>query len=165
MSESSTQSKAYRIISALISLSGRTGNRSPIVVGPITISTQLTIARIFLTIPICMAIASHYVSAALLLFGIAAITDALDGYLARLWNEQTFLGACLDPIADKVLMTSVFYVLAQYQSYIAIPMWFVSLLIAKEVLLVGATVYLYWNYDCVEIRPTYIGKFATILQV
>ena len=69
----------------------------------LTISNVLTVLRILLVPVIVVGISHHLWSFVFVLFLVAGLTDMLDGYLARWLNEQTTLGACLDPIADKIL--------------------------------------------------------------
>src|SRR3990167_8993776 len=103
----------------------------------LTLSSWLTIARIALTPVIVIGMIKQWWGVASILFAVACITDMLDGNLARLRNEQTLLGACLDPIADKVLILSCFFTLAFVQSPLfAIPKWFVFLVLVKELLLI-----------------------------
>src|SRR5882724_10959589 len=77
-----------------------------------TIATLCTIARILLTPMIVLAMMSGQWTGACALFICAALTDFFDGFLARYCNQKTFLGACLDPIADKFLLISCFFALA-----------------------------------------------------
>jgi cardiolipin synthase len=132
----------------------------------ITISTMLTLGRIALVPSIVGAMVYAWWGIACALFGIAAITDALDGYLARLWKEQTMLGACLDPLADKLLVLACFFTLAYIQSPLfAIPQWFVVIVLIKELLLIIGTVLLYGAKGHIDIRPTFLGKITTMLQL
>ena len=102
---------------------------------------------------------------ALILFSVAAITDALDGYLARSWQQETKLGAYLDPLADKFLITACYAVLVFAPvDGLMIPGWFLSIVLAKEaVLLVGA---LYWGIlkEEIEVKPSLLGKAAMAVQ-
>ncbi len=103
---------------------------------------------------------------AFFLFLFACITDLIDGYLARLLKQKTFLGACLDPIADKVLILSVFFTLAFIESpSFMIPKWFVWLVLFKESFLVAGAFYLYHRYGHLEIRPRLLGKVTTFAQM
>src|SRR5476651_2511993 len=125
----------------------------------ITFSTLLTLARIAITPMIVIAMATFNWGIACTLFCIAAATDIADGYLARWLNERTFLGACLDPIADKLLVLSCFFTLAFVQSPLfSIPLWFVLLVLCKElILIIGATI-LYYLKGHITIHPTLLGK-------
>jgi cardiolipin synthase len=108
----------------------------------------------------------HYWGAACVLFVGACMTDLFDGYLARKLNQRTFLGACLDPIADKILILSVFFTLAFVQSPLfAIPHWFVWIVLFKELLLVGGAFFVYLINGHIEIRPRLLGKITTVAQM
>ena len=110
----------------------------------ITISTLFTLARIAITPLIVIAMVFQQWGAAFILFVCAALTDIIDGHLARLCDEKTFLGACLDPIADKILILSCFFMLAFVQSPLfTIPLWFVLLVLIKELVLIGGAIALY----------------------
>ena len=78
-----------------------------------TIPNILTIVRILLTPVFVMAYTSENFNLAWILFAIAGLTDALDGFLARIWNQRTELGAMLDPLADKTLLFTSFICLAR----------------------------------------------------
>ena len=98
----------------------------------ITVPTLLTFMRILLTFGVIGAMIYHNWGTAFVVFLAAAFTDVLDGGLARWWNEKTFLGACLDPIADKFLVLSIFFTLAFVQSPLFhIPIWFFSIVFIK----------------------------------
>jgi len=132
----------------------------------VTISTIFTIARIVLTPFIVYAMIMGWWGTAFVLFVTAALTDVIDGGLARLLNQQTVLGACLDPIADKILLLSCFATLSFVQTPLfTIPHWFVSFVLAKEFLLVGGAVWLYYWRGYVDIYPTWLGKMTMLAQV
>src|SRR5579863_5772212 len=95
----------------------------------ITTATMFTIARILLTpIIVYLMIAQCWRSASLF-FIIAALTDVIDGFLARHFNQKTFLGACLDPVADKIFLFSCFFTLFFINSaFFYVPAWFIALM-------------------------------------
>jgi len=132
----------------------------------VTVSTMFTIARIVLTPFIVYAMTVGWWGVAFSLFVCAALTDVIDGGLARLLDQRTVLGACLDPIADKVLLLSCFATLSFVSTPLfTIPLWFVSFVLAKEFLLVGGAVALYYTRGYVDICPTKLGKATTLVQV
>lgn len=132
----------------------------------LTLSNWLTIARIALTPIIVMGMIKHWWGIACILFAIACITDMLDGNIARLRNEQTLLGACLDPIADKFLILACFFTLAFVQSPLfSIPKWFVLLVLVKELLLIIGAILLYMRNGYIQVRPLLIGKVTTVVQM
>jgi len=130
----------------------------------ITIATWFTLLRIFLVPGIVAAMLTERWMVASITFIVAAITDMLDGAIARWYKVQTALGACLDAIADKILLLSSFGSLAWVHAAL-IPSWFVWLMVAKEILLVaGALVVgLEKGWEC--IRPTKLGKMLTCAQI
>ena len=131
----------------------------------ITLPTLLTIFRIFLTPFIVYAMIKRWWITALFLFAVAAVTDMLDGYLARAWRQETKLGAYLDPLADKLLITACYAVLVFMPvDSLAIPGWFLSIVLAKEIALLGGA--LYWGIlkQEIEVRPSWLGKSAMVVQ-
>ncbi len=132
----------------------------------ITLSTLLTILRIVMVPIIVVAMVMHSWGVSFFLFVIAAITDCLDGTLARLLNQKTFLGAFLDPLADKFLILSCFFTLAFVQSPLfLIPKWFVWFVLCKEVLQLCGAVFVYLRKGHIEIRPTILGKVTATAQM
>ena len=122
-----------------------------------TLPNALTSARALLVIPLIGLIALGDVSAALIVFAIAAATDALDGPLARRRGGTTALGAALDPLADKVLVVGTLLALALRG---IAPAWAVLLILGRELLAVE-----------VRARSPHVlgagvdGKAKTVLQV
>ena len=132
----------------------------------LTFSTVLTLMRIALTPIIVAAMIWQQWGMAFGLFVIAIVTDLLDGYIARVWNQQTFLGACLDPIADKVLLVSCFAALAfVHTPLFTIPLWFVYVVLIKELLLVVGAALLLLSSEQRLIQPTWLGKMTTTVQM
>lgn len=131
----------------------------------LTVSTALTIARIGLIAPITWAILTQQWMRAAIFFALAAISDILDGKIARWRNERTTLGAVLDPIADKLLLSSCFLSLSAVASHFTIiPTWFIALVIIKESLIGIGTLLLAIFRGYVPIAPTNIGKASTVAQ-
>lgn len=132
----------------------------------ITVPTVITVTRIILAPCIVMAMFAQKWGVAFILFVIASLTDAFDGAIARWCHAQTVLGACLDPIADKVLLISCFLTLTFVQSPLfSIPAWFLYLVLAKEALLIGGIAFLYFFTRKVEIKPTMLSKSVTAAQM
>lgn len=132
----------------------------------ITLSTMLTIGRIMLTPIIVIARMYGAWSVAFTLFVGAAITDFLDGWLARVRSEQTLLGACLDPIADKTLIVSCFAAFSLHDdAVLPVPGWFVITMLLKELLLCCGAVCVYAHTGYIEITPTLLGKTTTAIQL
>lgn len=131
----------------------------------ITLSTCFTLARLFLVPFIVASMIYGKWNYAFWLFIAAAITDVVDGLLARMRGEETSLGAMIDPIADKTLMLAVFATLAFFQSPLfAIPTWFVWLVLLKESILVVGTLILFATKGYIEIQPTLLSKATTLME-
>lgn len=98
---------------------------------------------------------------ALLVFTIAAISDGLDGLLARYFNQHSALGAYLDPIADKLLLASAFVSLAVLK---IIPAWLTIIVLSRDILIVtGIAVFTLMRIPF-EIKPSLVSKWTTVFQ-
>lgn len=125
----------------------------------------LTIFRFFLIPFICISVLTNSLNTALLLFLIAAITDVLDGALARLTNSETTIGAYLDPLADKCLILFSFWAISlSNMSYFKIPLWFNIALLIKELILILAVAYFGVLKNNIKIKPSVMGKGANFIQ-
>lgn len=132
----------------------------------LTIPTLLTLLRIVLTPVIIFDMMRQQWGSAFIWFVIASLTDTFDGMLARWWNDKTVLGACLDPIADKILLISCFSTLAFIQSPLfAIPHWFVMLILCKESIILIGSLFLLVTGSGFVVHPTRLGKMTTVVQV
>lgn len=122
----------------------------------------LTLLRLFFVPFIIIAIVDRQPRLALALFVIAGLTDALDGLLARALHQRTKLGQYLDPIADKLLLSSLFLVF----SLTGRVSWRITVLVFSRdilILIVGAV--LYMTNTARDLRPSILGKLATVIQV
>lgn len=100
--------------------------------------------------------------AAFILFVLAGISDALDGYLAKHNDQTTLLGAILDPLADKTLLVGV-YITLGLQGYL--PNWLVVLVVFRDLLIVGGVIILFLVRLEVKMRPLIISKVNTAAQL
>ncbi|NWK57108.1 CDP-alcohol phosphatidyltransferase family protein [Verrucomicrobiaceae bacterium N1E253] len=105
---------------------------------------------------------------AIITFIVAAASDGLDGFIARHFNQCSEFGAFIDPIADKLLMLTGIITLSfapwgenQWQ----IAPWFATLVIARDIIILGGIVILYYLKRRVPIRPSWIGKTCTVTQM
>lgn len=123
----------------------------------------LTLVRI-LTIPgFLILLTGGRPGAALALFVVGGVTDALDGAIARLTDSKTELGAILDPLADKLLLLSSFCVLALLG---AVPNWLTVLVIIRDVILLSGYFTLFLvSGERMAVRPSAIGKATTFFQL
>ena len=102
-----------------------------------SIPNLITLARIILVPVVVWAIASGQLRLAFLLFLAAAISDGVDGFLAKRFGMKTELGAYLDPLADKVLIVSIYVTLGITG---VIPLWIVILVVSRDFMIVGAII-------------------------
>jgi cardiolipin synthase len=117
--------------------------------------------RIVLVAPIAVALAKHQLVTSIALFGVAALSDALDGFLAKRFGWQTDLGAVLDPAADKLLLATVFVVLAYLK---LVPLWLMAAAVARDaIIVVGALLYRIC-LGPLDVRPSKLSKFNTLCQ-
>jgi cardiolipin synthase len=122
----------------------------------------LSLLRIILVpVFVIFLIQDSYIKA-LIVFTIAGLTDALDGTLARLLNEQTKLGAFLDPLADKLLLSTSFISLSIFG---LIPGWLTVIVISRDFIILLGIVILSMMSITYEIHPIFISKITTALQI
>ncbi len=127
-----------------------------------SIPNLITLGRILLVPVVVWAIASGRMQLAFLLFLVAAVSDGVDGYLAKRFGMKTELGAYLDPLADKVLIVSIYVTLGITG---VIPLWIVILVASRDFMIVGA-ILLSWLVDMpVTIKPHIISKLNTAAQI
>ena len=122
----------------------------------------ICLIRIALIWPIATALAAGSMSRALELFVVAGVSDGLDGYLAKRFNWTSELGKILDPLADKLLLLTVFV----ESAWLAlVPWWLTAAVVARDVMIgLGALVYRLW-FGPLRGRPTILSKFNTALQL
>ena len=117
--------------------------------------------RILLIAPIAVALLRHELLIALGLFFLAAVSDLLDGFLAKRFGWQSALGGVLDPAADKLLLATSFVVLAVMR---LVPLWLMATAVARDLVIVGGAVaYRLW-LGPVEARPSNLSKLNTLCQ-
>ena len=137
---------------------------------------RITVARILLIVPFVIAMLHlndpDYIPwaryGALVIFLVMAASDALDGYLARRLNSATLLGAFLDPLADKLLITCACLLLAAGNTAvpnIELPSAVVVIIIGKDLYTVLGFIIIYLVTNEVKITPAYTGKLSTNLQL
>ena len=122
---------------------------------PLNIPNSLTVLRILL-VPVFVGFLiyeqHHYALVTLL---VAALTDGLDGTIARLADQRTLIGAYLDPLADKIMLMSAFITLSVLH---LIPVWTVILVVSRDVILLAGTLLARLTESNVDLAPTILGK-------
>jgi cardiolipin synthase len=128
----------------------------------LTAPNQLTLARMaFLPFVVIKLVEGHY-RGALVLFLFAGLSDGLDGLLARRLHQQTLLGQYLDPIADKMLLSTVFLVLSIVHK---IPWKFTIVVFSRDICILIVSGVLYTIAGLRDFRPSIFGKANTLAQV
>lgn len=128
----------------------------------LTIANLITLLRIVLVPAIVWAILTNQTTLALLLFVVAGLSDAVDGTVARYFDQQSELGTILDPIADKLMLVSVFISLAYLE---AIPLWLVILIVSRDILIIFGVFLAFFLSVPVKIKPLWISKANTVAQI
>jgi len=126
------------------------------------IPNALTLARLALVGPVLWSLSEGWILLAAGLFAVAAVTDALDGYLARRLNARTALGAALDPLADKALLSGAYVVLA-WQG--VLPVWLGVLVVGRDLAILAAAGAVCLRWGAFAPRPSPLSKINTVAQV
>ena len=129
---------------------------------PRDIPNLLTALRVLLVLPATWLMLEHRYASALVVFGVAGLTDALDGFLARRFGWQSRLGATLDPLADKLLAVSAYLVLGAQG---VLPAWLVALVLARDLVIVVGSVAYHMRVERLEASPSLLSKLNTLLQI
>lgn len=126
------------------------------------LANWLTVIRIVLIPVFVILLVYRRVAGALVVFIFASLTDTLDGYIARTRGRQTRLGAFLDPMADKLLITASFITLTTLKM---LPFWITAVVISRDLLLILGTALVHVSGGQVHPSPTLLGKATTALQM
>jgi cardiolipin synthase len=127
-----------------------------------TIPNLITLTRILLTPLFIIFLIQGRYSQALIIFVLAGVSDLADGIIARNWQQKSRLGAYLDPLADKLLMSASFVTLS---ISLLIPSWLTVVVISRDVILgLGSLILKLADYPLV-IKPSLAGKWTTTLQL
>lgn len=122
----------------------------------------ISLLRLLAVIPVLYLLLEREFGWALLLFVAAGLSDGLDGFLAKHYGWQSYLGGILDPVADKVLLVACFLVLGALS---LIPAWLVAGIVFRDLLIVGGALLYNYRVEALEIAPTWASKLNTVLQI
>jgi cardiolipin synthase len=134
----------------------------------VNVANLITLARLIAVPVVIWAILTEEMALAFWIFVAAGISDAVDGFIARHFHEQTKLGSYLDPLADKALLVSV-YIACGHEHYL--PYWLVIMVVFRDILIVGGVILLYTlNHNrsgggAPQMSPLWISKLNTALQI
>lgn len=127
----------------------------------------LSVLRILLVPVFLIMILQHKAFHALTVFLVAGATDLLDGLAARIWHQKTQIGAVLDPVADKLLLTTGFVVLTipSLGSPNVIPLWLTAIVVSRDVGILTSAFILFKRTNQKAFYPSFLGKTSTFFQV
>lgn len=131
----------------------------------LNIPNFLTILRVIAIPGFIVALVYEYTGVALAIFVGCGLTDGLDGFIARTFHQRTEIGAFLDPLADKLLLTSSFITLAVLELPYNIPFWLIVTAISRDIIISVGVAALFMLGKKLQIAPTWLGKFTTFCQV
>ena len=142
-----------------------------------TIPTRITLARLIMS-PVFVVLAIKYSSTitlgkpdvlflylAMIVFAMAVISDALDGYLARKLNQSSRIGSFLDPIADKTLLLSATITLTFIDCGKLIPIFYTTLILSRELIQISGAIAIGTILGDIKVNHHWTGKFSTFMQV
>ncbi len=127
-----------------------------------TIPNLITSIRIILTPIFIIYLINDELILALLLFVLAGISDGLDGFIARCFDQKSKLGAFLDPLADKILLISAFVALSIKGH---IYPWLTVTVISRDILILLGVLIMFLNSQDFSIKPSFLSKMTTCLQL
>lgn len=136
----------------------------------ITIPNLLTFLRMAL-IPVFASLLFYgYSGWSLVVFVIAGVSDGVDGFIARKFDQESELGTILDPIADKLLMTTAFIILTLPKvfppvEYLPVPFWVTAAVIGRDVLIITVAAAINVMTGFTGFKPSWLGKLSTTVQV
>lgn len=127
-----------------------------------TIPNLITIGRLIIVPLVVVMILDGNWLMAFLLFALAGISDAVDGFIAKRFDMASELGAYLDPLADKALIVSIYVTLAFVG---AVPVWLVALVVARDLMIVAAVLLSQMLAKPVTVKPLVVSKLNTAAQI
>jgi cardiolipin synthase len=127
----------------------------------------ITLTRIALVPVLALMLFQKRAFGALIIVFVAGLSDVLDGFAARRWHQRTKVGTLIDPLADKILLSTAFILLAVRSlgfTYV-IPLWLMAVVIARDFIILAGGVVIFLIRGRREFPPTVFGKVSTVLQV
>lgn len=136
----------------------------------ITIPNLLTFVRIGLIPVFAIMLVYHREGWALVLFTIAGVSDGIDGFIARRFKQESELGTIIDPIADKLLMTTAFVMLTLSSvvgtpRHLPVPFWVTACVIGRDIAIVAVAGAINVMTGFRGFKPSWLGKASTFVQV
>jgi cardiolipin synthase len=128
----------------------------------VSLPNLITLGRILLVPVVVWAISNGAMAIAFILFVVAGISDAVDGFLAKRFNMTSELGAYLDPIADKALIMSIYITLGIPGT---IPRWLVILVVSRDIMIIGAVILSTLLGSPMVVKPLLVSKLNTVAQI
>ncbi|MDX1711698.1 MAG: CDP-alcohol phosphatidyltransferase family protein [Rhodovibrionaceae bacterium] len=122
----------------------------------------ITLGRLLAVPLLVYFILQEAYAAAFVVFVLAGLSDAVDGFIARAWNAHSIYGAYLDPLADKALLLATYVSLGRTG---ALADWLVILVVFRDVLIVGGAALFYMLSEGPSVRPIFISKVNTLMQI
>jgi len=138
----------------------------------VTLANRITLVRLVL-VPVFVVLVMSYTREqpwwrhlALGVFAVAAISDGLDGFVARAYNQKSRLGAVLDPLADKLLLNLAFVFLAVNREFATpVPYWFPVIVLGRDAIIVLGSYLINEYFGPLRVRPRFSGKLTTVFQM
>jgi len=127
-----------------------------------SIPNILTLARIGLVPWLIVLLQEQQFLASLVVFIVAGVTDALDGYIAKRYDAQTQLGSILDPLADKALLVSSYIMLSIME---LIPFWLVVVVVFRDIVIVSGYLIMVVFFGSQKMHPLLVSKLNTFMQI
>jgi len=128
----------------------------------IYIPNLLTLARIGMVPWLVVLLQNQQFALSLAVFVVAGLTDALDGFIAKRFNAETYLGSLLDPLADKGLLVSSYIMLSVLG---LIPFWLMVAVVFRDVIIVGGYLLMVLFFGSVKMQPLIVSKVNTFTQI
>lgn len=113
-------------------------------------------------VPFAVWVYRQNYSAALIIFFVAGLSDGVDGFLARQFNWKSRFGAIADPLADKLLLTTAYVVLAMTSQ---LPVWLAFVVLGRDLLIFAGALVYHYGIGRYEIKPSIWGKACTLFQI